>query len=89
MKKHPTHTGSRHDGRDMHTNGVAGMVENDGRPQSQEAYQEQAPRSVFRDPSRQDVERRAFEIYQASGSQPGRCDENWFQAERELMQGHW
>ena len=35
-------------------------------------------------PTRDDVARRAFEIFQARGGEPGYELENWLQAEREL-----
>lgn len=33
------------------------------------------------------IGQRAYEIYQARGRLPGRDQEDWFQAEREVMQG--
>lgn len=37
-------------------------------------------------PSRQDVARRAYELFQARGAEPGHDLENWLDAERELNQ---
>lgn len=36
------------------------------------------------EPSNDDIARRAYEIYDKSGRQPGHCRQNWEQAEREL-----
>ena len=35
-------------------------------------------------PTHDEIQRRAFEIYERSGRQAGNCEENWMQAEREL-----
>jgi hypothetical protein len=35
-------------------------------------------------PSRDDVARRAYELFQARGAEPGHDLENWLEAEREL-----
>lgn len=35
-------------------------------------------------PTREEIERRAFEIYLARGTRPGSPDQDWTQAEREL-----
>ena len=37
-------------------------------------------------PTRDDVARRAYELFQARGGEPGHELENWFEAERELGQ---
>lgn len=37
-------------------------------------------------PSLEEVTRRAYEIYLARGGEPGREQEDWLQAERELRQ---
>jgi hypothetical protein len=38
-------------------------------------------------PSREDIARRAYEIFLRRGSQPGHEAEDWLQAERELSEG--
>lgn len=35
-------------------------------------------------PSQEEIARRAYEIYVSKGSKPGRCRQNWLQAELEL-----
>lgn len=35
-------------------------------------------------PSREDIAKRAYEIYEESGCVEGRCEQNWHEAEREL-----
>lgn len=37
-------------------------------------------------PPHDDIARRAHEVYMSSGCLPGRCDQNWLQAERELRE---
>ncbi len=37
-------------------------------------------------PAREQIERRAYEIYLARGGEPGRELEDWLQAERELRE---
>ena len=36
-------------------------------------------------PTHDQIAARAFDIYVAGGRQPGQCDRNWLQAERELI----
>ena len=36
-------------------------------------------------PSQQDIARRAYEIYLRNGRRPGRDEQNWLDAERELL----
>ena len=38
-------------------------------------------------PAREDVERRAYELYEARGGEPGHDWDDWLQAERELAAG--
>lgn len=33
----------------------------------------------------QEVAKRAYEIFEKNGSEEGHCDQNWFQAEREMQ----
>jgi hypothetical protein len=35
-------------------------------------------------PTKEEIAKRAYEIYQESGCVEGRCEENWHEAEREL-----
>jgi hypothetical protein len=42
--------------------------------------------SFQNEPSREDIERRAFQIYMAPGRQPGNEIEDWLAAEKELRQ---
>ncbi len=35
---------------------------------------------------RDEIARRAYKIYDSSGHHPGRCEQNWLQAERELRE---
>lgn len=39
---------------------------------------------MARTPSKEDIERRAYEIYEERGCEDGHADEHWFEAEREL-----
>ena len=39
------------------------------------------------DPTREKIAIRAYEIYLARGGEPGRAEEDWYQAERELQLG--
>ncbi|MCW5558661.1 MAG: DUF2934 domain-containing protein [Verrucomicrobiae bacterium] len=39
---------------------------------------------IIEPPSHEQIARRAYEIYEASGYKQGRCTDNWLQAEREL-----
>jgi hypothetical protein len=48
------------------------------------ADQHQSERNEMKMPSRDDVARRAYELFQARGAEPGRDLENWLEAEREL-----
>jgi hypothetical protein len=48
------------------------------------ADQQDSKRSKSRIPSNDDVARRAYELFQARGGEPGNDLENWLQAEREL-----
>ena len=41
---------------------------------------------VGRNVTQEQVARRAYEIYMARGAQPGRHEEDWYQAERELKE---
>jgi hypothetical protein len=41
------------------------------------------------EPSREDIERRAFQIYMACGSQPGNDIADWLAAEKELREAYW
>lgn len=40
--------------------------------------------SVSRTPSREEIERKAYEIYEQRGCEDGHADEHWLEAEREL-----
>ena len=42
-----------------------------------------------KEPSREDIERRAFQIYMARGRQPGNEIADWFAAEKELREAYW
>lgn len=44
------------------------------------------PDAPERRPSRDDIERRAYEIYLARGDSAGSAEDDWHQAERELGQ---
>jgi hypothetical protein len=48
------------------------------------AHQHDSERHGAVTPTRDDVARRAFELFQARGEAPGYDLENWLQAEREL-----
>ncbi len=37
-------------------------------------------------PTHDEIEVRAFEVYLRHGSQAGHCEENWLEAEHELME---
>ena len=39
---------------------------------------------MARTPSRDEIERKAYEIYEQRGCEDGHADEDWFEAEREL-----
>ncbi len=39
------------------------------------------------DPTREEIERRAYEIYEERGSVPGNDVEHWLEAERQLSAG--
>jgi hypothetical protein len=45
--------------------------------------------SVHKEPSREDIERRAFQIYMARGRQPGSEIADWLAAEKELREAYW
>ena len=40
---------------------------------------------VRQNPTREQIEKRAYEIYLREGGQDGRADEHWLLAERELL----
>src|SRR5712692_3402775 len=42
--------------------------------------------SLAREPTHDEIARRAYQLYEARGSEQGREWEDWFQAERELRQ---
>jgi hypothetical protein len=48
------------------------------------ADQHESARNRTTTPSRDDVARRAYELFQADGSEPGHELEHWLDAEREL-----
>ena len=48
------------------------------------ADQHRSERFEVKTPSRDDVARRAYELFQARGAEPGHELENWLEAEREL-----
>ena len=39
---------------------------------------------MARTPSRDEIERKAYEIYEQRGCEDGHAEEDWFEAEREL-----
>lgn len=41
---------------------------------------------IARTPSREEIERRAYEIYEERGCEDGHADDDWFAAERELSE---
>lgn len=41
-------------------------------------------RVITKEPSREEIERRAYELYLARGCGEGHAEEDWLQAEREL-----
>lgn len=41
-------------------------------------------KAVAKNPTREEIERRAYELYLARGCRGGHADEDWLQAEREL-----
>jgi hypothetical protein len=48
---------------------------------------QQAPRSMpssTAKPTKEEIAKRAYEIYLQKGCQPGQCEQNWKQAELEL-----
>ena len=45
--------------------------------------------SFHKEPSREDIERRAFQIYMARGRQPGNDIADWLAAEKELREAYW
>jgi hypothetical protein len=51
------------------------------------AKQHESRRDTTSTPSHDDVSRRAYELFQARGGEPGRELENWLEAERELNGG--
>jgi hypothetical protein len=51
------------------------------------ADKQNAQRNEPRMPAPEEVARRAYELFQARGSEPGHDLENWFDAERELING--
>lgn len=55
------------------------------RPQAERRV-EVSPKAA-QPPSNDDISRRAFEIWDRSGRQPGHDLENWLRAESELRQG--
>jgi hypothetical protein len=48
------------------------------------ADQHRSEQHEMKTPSRDDVARRAYELFQARGAEPGHDLENWLEAEREL-----
>jgi hypothetical protein len=42
--------------------------------------------SLVREPTHDEIARRAYQLHEARGGDPGRDWEDWFQAERELRQ---
>lgn len=57
------------------------------RPQSERRVEVSPPVKGAQPPSYDDISRRAFEIWDRSGRQPGHDLENWLRAESELRQG--
>jgi hypothetical protein len=45
--------------------------------------------SFHKELSREDIERRAFQIYMARGRQPGNDIADWLAAEKELREAYW
>ena len=45
--------------------------------------------SFHKELSREDIERRAFQIYMAGGRQPGNDIADWVAAEKELREAYW
>jgi hypothetical protein len=45
--------------------------------------------SFHKEPSREDIERRAFQIYMTRGRQPGNDIADWLAAEKELRDAYW
>jgi hypothetical protein len=45
--------------------------------------------SFHKEPSREDIERRAFQIYVKRGRQPGNDIADWLAAEKELREASW
>jgi hypothetical protein len=45
--------------------------------------------SFHEEPSREDIERRAFQIYMTRGRQPGNELADWLAAEKELREAYW
>ncbi|MGC4096018.1 MAG: DUF2934 domain-containing protein [Nitrospira sp.] len=41
-------------------------------------------KAVAKNPTREEIERRAYELYLMRGCEGGHADEDWLQAEREL-----
>lgn len=41
----------------------------------------------FKEPAREEIERRAYELYLARGEEQGYDQDDWLQAERELKEG--
>lgn len=54
------------------------------RPQAERRIEAPAPRAAVRQPSSDEISRRAFELWDRSGRQHGHDLENWLQAEAEL-----
>ena len=42
--------------------------------------------TLSREPTEEEIARRAYQLYEARGGEHGRDQEDWFQAERELRQ---
>jgi hypothetical protein len=40
---------------------------------------------MARTPSREEIERRAYEIYERRGCEDGHAEDDWFEAEKELV----
>jgi hypothetical protein len=45
--------------------------------------------SFHKEPSREDIERRAFQIYVKRGRQPGNDIADWLAAEKEVREASW
>ena len=54
-------------------------------PDPQQAHDIPRPKLALTvKPTNKDIAKRAYEIYIEKGCQPGQCEQNWEQAEREL-----